>query len=193
MKNYLTLLLLPAIALMLQGCKGKCCPCYPADSTQFLPSDYMGQTLRYLVDGDTAVLTVRPPVLSEKYPYPEIADIEDKCNASAQVTLTSSDEAYILDCTRTLGMLDYNGEINRWFMNVYAAHNGKTYQFSGMDKYTTKGYCYEILSGWTSPTGESYGKVCFMTDYNQKDSAYFSPSLGLLYLKTTETCWTLLP
>ncbi len=195
MKNYLTLLLLSAIALLLQGCKDKTeyCPCYPADNTQFLPTDYTGQTLRYLVDGDTAVLTVRPPILSEKHPYPEIADMVDKCDASAQVTLISSDELYILDCTRILCMFDYNGEIDRWFMNVFATRNGDTYQFSSMDKYTTKGHCYEILSGWTSPTAESYGNECFMTDYDQKDSAYFSPSLGLLYLKTMETCWTLLP
>ncbi|MDE6440128.1 MAG: hypothetical protein K2K51_03810, partial [Bacteroidales bacterium] len=87
MKRHLFLLLLPAMALLLQGCKDKYCPCYPADNTQFLPTDYIGQTLRYLVDGDTAVLTVQPPVLSEKYPYPEIADIVDKCDASAQMTL----------------------------------------------------------------------------------------------------------
>lgn len=193
MKKYLTLLLLLAIALLLQGCKDKYCPCYPTDNTQFLPTDYIGQTLRYLVDGDTAVLTVQPPVLSEKYPYPEIADIVDKCNASAQVTLTSSDDLYILYCTRILSMLDYQGDIDRWFMNVHTLQKGVAYQFNSMDKYTTKGHCYEILSGWTSPTGESYGNVCFMTDQSQKDSAYFSLSLGLLYLKTTETRWTLLP
>lgn len=193
MQRYLTLLLLPAMALLLQGCKDKYCPCYPADNTQFLPADYIGQTLRYLVDGDTAVLTVQPPVLSEKYPYFEGATVVDKCNASAQVTLTSSDGGYVLDCTRTLAMFDYTGNIDRWFMNIHTLQKGMAYHFSGIDKYTTKGHCYEILSGWTSPTGESYGNVCFMTDQSQKDSAYFSPSLGLLYLKTMETRWTLLP
>ena len=58
MKKHLFLLLLSAMALLLQGCKDKTeyCPCYPQEKTDYTPVTFVGETMRYIIDEDTLAL-----------------------------------------------------------------------------------------------------------------------------------------
>ena len=109
MKKHLTLLLLSAMALLLQGCKDKTeyCPCYPQEKTDYMPVDFVGETMRYILDDDTLALKVLPVEFSEAYAKDSEKAIHDAgvCKAQATLYLASNDTTQIL----TYIILNYAG------------------------------------------------------------------------------------
>ncbi len=176
MKNYLTLLLLPAIALLLQGCKRVHCPGYPKSDTGYLPVDFVGQTMSYIFNDDTVLLKVVPPVFSESYDKPYNHDIH--CEAYAQVDLISSDNNLILSYS-----------MNSWHSLSVCLLQGKNYVSCGCvddiyDEWDNGSRRAEDLPQWTSPTGYTYTDVVKSTEMITAigiDTLYLSKRYGLLH------------
>lgn len=194
MKNYLTLLLLPVMALLLQGCKDKTeyCPAYPQEDTDYLPVGFIGQTLRYAFDTDTVVFNIIPPEFSEKYEKSDMQHIE--CSAGAWLPLESLDNKGLLrysmsyyDAKHTFSVdLQYDGDF---------VGSGIVYDI--YDEIGELGrQAVEVLPQWTSPTSQVYTDI--MKAVQRKsvgaDTLYLSKKYGLLYLDVPgKHSFTLLP
>ncbi|MDE6307660.1 MAG: hypothetical protein K2L79_02465 [Bacteroidales bacterium] len=195
MKKHLILLLLPVIAL--QGCKDKTeyCPCYPQGKTDYMPIDFVGQTMRYILDDDTLVLKVIPPEFSEKYAKDSEKALHDMgvCKAQATLYLASDDTAQVLTyriinyaASEKYGLsVDFYDVMNRahpavWIEDIY--HDAKN---------------AVPLSQWTSPTGRTYTDVLqavLPQTETDADTSYLSKNHGLLHCRTYNGhTFTLLP
>ncbi|MDE5607201.1 MAG: hypothetical protein K2I68_07865 [Bacteroidales bacterium] len=197
MKKYSILLLLPAMALLLQGCKDKTeyCPCYPQEKTEYMPVNFVGNTMRYILDDDTLVLKVIPPEFSEKYAKDSEKALHDMgiCRAQATLYLASADTAQVLTyriinyaASEKYGLsVDFYDVMNRahpavWIEDIY--HDAKN---------------AVPLSQWTSPTGQTYTDVLqavLSQTETDADTSYLSKAHGLLHCRTYNGhTFTLLP
>ena len=183
MKKHLILLLLSAMALLLQGCKDKTeyCPAYPQEDTDYLPVDFVGQTLRYVFDTDTMIFNIIQPEFSEKYEKSDMQHVT--CSAQAWLSLKSLDNK---------GLLRYSmsyPEALRHNLSVDFQYNG---DFVGSaivyDIYDEIGelerQAVEVLPQWTSPTGKVYTDIMKTVQKTSigADTLYLSKKYGLLYL-----------
>ena len=176
MKKHLFLLLLSAMALLLQGCQRVHCPCYPQDDTGYLPMDFVGQTMRYIYDGDTIAFKIAPPEFSEEYDKPYNHDIQ--CEAYAQMDLKSSDENLILSYS-----------MNSWHSLSVCLQKDGDYMSCGRiediyDEWDNGSRRAEDLPQWTSPTGYTYTDVVKSTEMITAigiDTLYLSKRYGLLH------------
>ena len=195
MKKHWFLLLLPAMALLLQGCKDKTeyCPAYPQEDTDYLPVDFVGQILRYVFDTDTMVFNIIQPEISEKYEKSDMQHVD--CSAQAWLPLESLDNKGLLRysmsypdaITHNLAVdLQYNGDF---------VGSGIVY-----DIYDEIGelerQAVEVLPQWTSPTGQVYTDIMKTVQKTSigADTLYLSKKYGLLYLDVPgKHSFTLLP
>lgn len=182
MKKHLFLLLLSAMALLLQGCKTKHCPGYPQDDTDYLPVDFVGQTLRYVYDGDTIVFKVAPPEFSEK--YDEIFYHDQFCSAYARVHLESPDLKELLRYEMNRHKDGFIHVLTMWLYTNY----DKSENVGMVDTYSrTDSEQGNVLPQWISPTGQTYTDVLTAVWYNttqteaDKDTLYLHRSYGLLH------------
>ena len=183
MKKHLTLLLLPTMALLLQGCKDKTeyCPCYPQGKTDYMPIDFVGQTMRYILDEDTFALKVLPTEFSEEY-----AKDSDKalliwgCYAQALLNLASDDTTQVL----AYG-LHYYPDSEKYYLSVnfhdrvHSEHLGAVLEDIYRDVQNA-----ELMPQWTSPTGHTYTDVVKSTEMITAigiDTLYLSKRYGLLH------------
>ena len=182
MKKHLFLLLLSAMALLLQGCKTKHCPGYPQDDTDYLPVDFVGQTLRYVYDGDTIAFKVAPPEFSEK--YDEIFYHDQFCSAYARMHLESPDLKELLRYE-----MDFHPEGNTHILTIRLYTNyDKSENVGVLNTYnSTDSRQGNVLPQWISPTGQTYTDVLTAVWYNttqteaDKDTLYLHRSYGLLH------------
>ena len=194
MKKHLTLLLLPAIALLLQGCKDKTeyCPAYPQKDTDYLPVDFVGQTLRYVFNTDTVVFNIISPEFSEKYEKSDMQHVD--CSAQAWLPLESLDNKGLLRYS-----MSYHGA--RHTFSVDLQYNG---DFVGSaivyDIYDEIGelerQAVEVLPRWTSSTGQVYTDIMKTVQKTSigADTLYLSKQYGLLHWDAPgKHSFTLLP
>ena len=178
MKKHLFLLLLSAMALLLQGCK-RHCPAYPQEDTDYLPVDFVGQTLRYIFDGDIIVFNVMPPTFSEKYDDRPQYGIDD-CFADAWLHLDVPDyKAWLYYWMRY-----YKGVHTLWIDFQCEKNSFPGIVYNVDDIYDEVGeldqLAMEILPQWTSPTGQTYSDIMKIAYYNA-DTLYLSKQYGLLH------------
>ncbi len=194
MKKHRSLLTI-AIGLMviLTSCKNKTeyCPAYPQDDTDYLPVDFVGQTLRYVFDGDTMKFNVMPPEFSEK--YENNLALEEVCTSHAWQRLESNSNDRILRYT-----MSYHSAYHSWSMDFYdneiwviAAIIYDIYDEIG-DRRT------EILPQWTSPTGTIYMDIQKSIQNKrdaEADTLYLSRQHGLVlwFSPSDGHSFTLLP
>lgn len=180
MKNYLTILLLPVLALLLQGCK-RHCPGYPQDDTDYLPVDFVGQTLRYVYDGDTIVLKVAPPEFSEE--YDEIYNHDRFCEAHARMYLESPNLKELLRYEMNRQDDGFIHVLTMWLYTNYdkSENAGMVNTYNRTDSRQGK-----VLPQWISPTGPTYTDVLMAVWYPTQtmtdiDTLYLHRSYGLLH------------
>lgn len=192
MKKHLVLLLLPAIALLLQGCKDKYCPCYPQDDTEYFPVSFSGKTMRYIFDDDTVVFNVMPPEFSEKYEPSEIADAVFYADATLELFSIDSTSRLLYRKQRACKNLTmWQLCLNCWHKDIYLFFVGPSFQSHTAHALSGPPL---FLSEWVSPAGTTYTDVCRMQDdIYPKDTAYFSPQYGLLYYRSKGHYCLLLP
>ena len=184
MKKHLFLLLLPAMALLLQGCKDKYCPAFSPKETAYLPVDFVGQSLSYVFDDDTVVLKVEAPEFSEKHERGEI--FGEICEPEALMFLRA-DNDFIVQYLKRYSAQNHN------HFDIY------TYFRLGQSFWSTYSKNYEkstLLSNWTSPNGTTYADVWRSLEdrgVNGTDTSYFSRQKGLLYYRSTKHYCLLLP
>lgn len=186
MKKHLFLLLLPAMALLLHGCKDKTeyCPAYPQEDTDYLPVDFVGQSLSYVFDDDTVVLKVEAPEFSEKHERGEI--FGEICEPEALMFLRADNDFTVQYLKR------YSAQNHNHF-DIY------TYFRLGQSFWSTHSKNYDkttLLSNWTSPNGTTYADVWRSLEdrgVNGTDTSYFSRQKGLLYYRSTKHYCLLLP
>ncbi len=187
MKKHHLILLLPTIALLLKGCKDKTeyCPCYPQEKTDYMPVNFAGKTMRYILDDDTLTLKVIPPVFSEEYTKDSDKAIHDMgiCNAQATLCLISD------DTTRILTYRAYNyadSDTYHLSVNFHDMVNGIHTAAYVEDIYHNAQNAVP-LSQWTSPTGQTYTdvlKAMLHQTETDTDTSYLSKTHGLLHCYT---------
>lgn len=169
------------MALLLQGCKTKHCPGYPQDDTDYLPVDFVGQTLRYVYDGDTIAFKVAPPEFSEK--YDEIFYHDQFCSAYARMHLESPDLKELLRYEMNRHKDGFIHVLTMWLYTNY----DKSENVGMVDIYSeTDSQQGNVLSQWTSPTGQTYTDVLTFVWYPTQtvtdiDTLYLHRSYGLLH------------
>ena len=174
MKKHLFLLLLSAIALLLQGCKTKHCPGYPQDDTDYLPVDFIGQTLRYVYDGDTIAFKIAPPEFSEK--YDEIYNHDRFCEAYARIHLESPDLKELLRYE-----LHCYADQTRLTIWLYTNHC-KSENVCCIDPFNRTDLQQDnVLPKWTSPNSYEYTDVTQIIIASGIDTLYLSATHGLLH------------
>ncbi len=179
-------LLAIAIGLMviLTSCKDKTeyCPAFSPDETDYLPVDFIGQTLCYIFDNDTIVFNVKSPEFSEKHVRPATTGM---CDAEVWLSLILDNEEARVEYRKkyTEGNVNdvevcMNYFNKEWIWGTFF----RTYETSRM------------IPEWISPNGETYTDVWqSIGGVYEKDTAYFSPRYGLLLYRSAEHRALLLP
>ena len=176
-------LILLGLSIAFCSCK-RHCPAYPQEDTDYLPIDFVGQTLRYIFDNNTIIFNVMPPDFTEKYDDRPQYGIDDDCMAHAWLDLMSPDEKSWLyyrmmyyKGKHTL-CLDFQYETNA-FSGMYYCVDGIYDEVGELDQ-----LAMEILPQWTSPTGQVYTDIMKAVQKTSigADTLYLSKKYGLLYL-----------
>lgn len=166
------------IGILLSSCyKTFKCPPYPEDMAKFMPTQYSGGILRYLIGNDTCALEVGKLSLSKAYKDKSDCGF-DHCEATA-TQLLGKMGAYSIDYIQTcgrntelvklavlIGGHEYRKDIGIWWVS---------YDFE--DKEHAQQHDYEILPEYVAPTGKIYSRVLF---YHYQDSVWISYNEGLV-------------
>ncbi|MDE7149157.1 MAG: hypothetical protein K2O01_01915 [Bacteroidales bacterium] len=182
--HFLGLLCLIILLLRCEG-NNKYCPAYSPDKTEFLPVDFIGKTMRYLIDGDTIAMTVCPPFFSEK----GLRNSEAGCHPYASMSLTPDSDSLRLQYSKS-----YDSEKKSKYFQVWVyMHAPVKISWSAGIRPDSK---TSIIPQWTSPNGVDYTDVwqgLYDRGRNGIDTSYFSPRYGLLFYHSAEHRAMLLP
>ena len=177
MKNIPLILL--SLSILLCSCK-RHCPAYPQEDTDYLPVDFVGQTLRYVFDSITIAFNVMSPTFSEKYDDRPQYGINDDCSADAKLNLEALDEKGWLHYWMTY----YKGVHTLWIDFQYEKNSFPGIVYNVDDIYDEVGeldqLATETLPRWTSPTEQTYSDIVKIAYYNA-DTLYLSKQYGLLH------------
>ncbi len=166
------------------------CPSYPESMAKFMPGQYGGGELKYLVGCDTCVLEVGKLSLSKAYKYKSDCG-GDHCEVTATQKLRERDAHsidYIQQYVHDIGLVKLailiggqasQKDIGKWWVS---------YDFENIEH--AKQHDYEILSEYVSPTGKIYSQVLFY-HYSQ-DSIWVSYDEGLIRYVPSQTDTTAL-
>ena len=163
------------------------CPAYPKNMTGFMPVQYSGSGLQYLVGKDTCVLQVEAPSLSKGYKDKSFRGCGDEHCSSTATQLLGDEELYSINYTQTrssgkifvqLYVIIGKGDQKK-YLDQYGIYHDFEYKFpEGFDP--QEFYGYEILPEYIAPTGKTYSNTLFFVDTYYKDSIWISYNEGLV-------------
>lgn len=168
-----------ATSFLFLSCGRKCAP-YPENMAKFMPVQYNGGELKYLIGKDTCFLTVETLLLDNGYKLTQRdLDLMDYCESFATQSVGNKD-SYLIEYTQRRAM---EGVVVQYSMNIshMERQQEERVQFSYDFEDTAFGesFHYKIFSEYTASTGKTYGPVLFWVDWT-KDSVWVSYDEGLV-------------
>lgn len=168
------------IGILLSSCGRQCAP-YPEDMAKFMPVQYAGGELIYLIGKDTCALKVEKPSLSKGYKLSQRdINLMKYCRSSATQSIGNKN-SYLIEYEQW-SCPEYI--IAQYFITIGCidkkAYERLQFSYDFADTVFSKSQDYQILSEYIAPTGKTYFPVLFFVDWPTKDSVWISYDEGLV-------------